>query len=120
MFHSRIRVSALSKSVLELLNNSMGSLEPSRNRVVVPARQATWAGGIDPLKSMLGLLKSLKIQADFPSLPSSLLPVRLSVHYLRISNPLATTARYVNSWAQIPVFVAISFFLSVYLSAILL
>jgi hypothetical protein len=38
-------------------------LEPSRNRVVVPARQATQPGGIGSLKSILGLLKSLKIQA---------------------------------------------------------
>jgi hypothetical protein len=31
--------------------------------VVVPARQATKAGGIDSLESILGLLKSLKIRA---------------------------------------------------------
>jgi hypothetical protein len=41
----------------------MGALEPSRNRVVVMARQATEAGGIDSLESILGLLKSLKIRA---------------------------------------------------------
>jgi hypothetical protein len=35
--------------------------EPSRNRVVVPARQATKAGGIDSLESIPGLLKSSKI-----------------------------------------------------------
>jgi hypothetical protein len=34
-----------------------------RNRVVVPASQATKAGGIDPLELILGLLKSLKIRA---------------------------------------------------------
>jgi hypothetical protein len=34
----------------------------SRNRVVVPARQAT--GGIDSLKSIPGLLKSLKMTAQ--------------------------------------------------------
>ena len=35
----------------------------SRNRVVVPARQATQPGGIGSLKSLLGLLKSLDIRA---------------------------------------------------------
>ena len=35
----------------------------SRNSVVVPARQATQAGGIDSLESIPGLLKSLKIRA---------------------------------------------------------
>jgi hypothetical protein len=34
------------------------------NRVVVPARQATWSGGIDSLESILGLLKCLKIRAQ--------------------------------------------------------
>jgi hypothetical protein len=33
------------------------SWEPIRNRVVVPARQATQSGGIDSLESILGLLK---------------------------------------------------------------
>jgi hypothetical protein len=33
------------------------------NRVVVPARQATKAGGIDSFELILGLLKSLKIPA---------------------------------------------------------
>jgi hypothetical protein len=37
--------------------------EPSRNRVVITAHQATWAGGIVSLESILGLLKSLKIRA---------------------------------------------------------
>ncbi len=41
----------------------MGLL-PSRNRVVVPARQATQPGGIGSLESILGLLKSLKIRAQ--------------------------------------------------------
>ena len=36
--------------------------KPSRN-YVVPARQATQPGGIGSLKSILGLLKSLKIRA---------------------------------------------------------
>ncbi len=36
---------------------------PSRNRIVVPARQATFAWGIYSLESILGLLKSLKIRA---------------------------------------------------------
>jgi hypothetical protein len=38
-------------------------MEPSRNRAVVPARQATLAGGIDSLEPILELLKSLKIRA---------------------------------------------------------
>ncbi len=36
---------------------------PSRNKVVVPTRQATQPGGIGSLESILGLLKSLKIRA---------------------------------------------------------
>jgi hypothetical protein len=41
----------------------------ARNRVgiglsiVIPARQAIYAGGIDSLESTLGLIKSLKIRA---------------------------------------------------------
>ncbi len=42
----------------------LGSQEPSRNRVAVPARQATQAGGIGSLKQILGLLKSLKIRTQ--------------------------------------------------------
>ncbi len=42
--------------MLEFLNN-LWELEPSRNRVVVPARQATQAGGVDSLESILVLLK---------------------------------------------------------------
>jgi hypothetical protein len=49
-------------TVLEFLNNLCG-LELSKNRVVAQARQATWAGGIDSLELILGLLKSLKIRA---------------------------------------------------------
>jgi len=40
-----------------------GGLEPCRNRVVVPARQAIRPGGIGSLESIFGLLKSLKIRA---------------------------------------------------------
>ncbi len=36
--------------------------EPSRSRVIVPARQATYTGGIDSLESIPGLLKRLKIR----------------------------------------------------------
>jgi hypothetical protein len=43
-----------------IIAQSMGGKEQSRNRVVVPARQATQAGGNDSLESILGLLKSLK------------------------------------------------------------
>jgi hypothetical protein len=39
----------------------MGGKEPSSNRVVVPARQATQAGGLDTLESIPGFFKSLKI-----------------------------------------------------------
>ncbi len=35
----------------------------SRNRVIVPARKATQPGTIGSLKSILGVLKSLKIRA---------------------------------------------------------
>ena len=41
-----------------------GGKEPSRNKVVVPARQATRADGIDALESILGRLKNLKNQAQ--------------------------------------------------------
>ena len=50
-------------AVLVFLNNLYGGQEPRRNRVVVPARQVTQPGGIGPLKSILGILKSLKIRA---------------------------------------------------------
>jgi hypothetical protein len=40
-----------------------GGYAPSRKRVVVPTRAATFAGGIDSLESILALLKSLKIRA---------------------------------------------------------
>ncbi len=42
--------------MLEFLNN-LWELEPSRNRVVVPARKAAQAGGVDSLESILVLLK---------------------------------------------------------------
>ncbi len=45
-----------------------GGLEPSRNKVVVPARQATQPGGIGSLESILGLLESLKIRALYVGL----------------------------------------------------
>ncbi len=45
-----------------------GGQEPSRNRDVVPARQATQAGGIDSLESIPGLLKKFKIPSLFVSL----------------------------------------------------
>jgi len=48
--------------VLEFLNNLWG-WEPSRNRVVVPAHQATQPGRMCSLESILVLLKSLKIRA---------------------------------------------------------
>jgi hypothetical protein len=41
------------------------SQEPNRNRVVVPARQATYVGWIDSLELILGLLKSFKIRAQW-------------------------------------------------------
>jgi hypothetical protein len=44
-----------------------GGLELSRNRVVVPARQASQPSGISSLESILGLLKSLKIRAQVPA-----------------------------------------------------
>ncbi len=39
--------------------------KPSRNTVFVPARQATQPSGIGSLESILGLLISLKIRAQF-------------------------------------------------------
>ncbi len=48
--------------MLEFLNN-LGGQEPSRNKVVVLARQATQSGGIGSLESIIGILKSLKIRA---------------------------------------------------------
>ncbi len=50
-------------SVLEFLNNLRGLGTEYRNRVVVPARQATQPGGIDSLESTLGLHKEFKIRA---------------------------------------------------------
>ncbi len=51
------------RPVLEFLT-IFGGGKPSRNRVVVPARQATQPGGIGSLESILGLLKNLKIRAQ--------------------------------------------------------
>jgi hypothetical protein len=73
-------VPLLEKKILgEFSNNgqdtatvSYGGQEPSRNRVVVPARQATQPGGVGSLELILGLLKSLKIWALPPS-PFSLI-----------------------------------------------
>jgi hypothetical protein len=48
--------------VLEFLNN-LGGLGTSRNRVAIPVCQATQAGGIGSLESILGLL-SLKIRVQ--------------------------------------------------------
>jgi hypothetical protein len=58
-----------------IFKQSMGRKEPSRNRVVVPARQPTYAGGIDSLKSILGLHKSFKIGAQKTDTYSTLLTV---------------------------------------------
>jgi hypothetical protein len=44
----------------------MGGYKPSRNRVIVPARQATLAGGIHSFESIPGLCKHLKIGAQLP------------------------------------------------------
>ncbi len=55
---------ATSQAVLEFLNN-YGGQEPSRKRVLVPARQATEAGGIDSLESISGLHRSLKIPPHY-------------------------------------------------------
>ncbi len=45
------------KPVLDFLT-IYGGKEPSRNRIVVPARQATQPGGIGSLESILELSKS--------------------------------------------------------------
>jgi hypothetical protein len=37
----------------------------SMDKIVVPARQATQAGGIGSFESIIGLLKSLKIRPQF-------------------------------------------------------
>jgi hypothetical protein len=59
--------STFQRTVLEFLNNLWAIGTEDRNRVVVPTRQATHystqPGGIGSLKSILGLLKSLKIWA---------------------------------------------------------
>jgi hypothetical protein len=43
-----------------IFKQSLGGCEPSRNEVDVPPRQATLAGGIDSLESILELLKNFK------------------------------------------------------------
>jgi hypothetical protein len=45
----------------------MGGQKPSRNRVIVPARQATQHGGIGSSESILGLLKTLKFELSLPT-----------------------------------------------------
>ena len=50
-------------TMLVFLNNLWG-LEPSRNRVIVPARHSTLASGIGSLASIPWLHKSLKIRAQ--------------------------------------------------------
>jgi hypothetical protein len=48
---------------LEILKNLWGLGIKYRNKVIVPARQARWAGGIHSLDSILGLHERLKIRA---------------------------------------------------------
>ncbi len=50
--------------MLDFLNNLWGLGTEYRNRVIVPARQATKDGGIDSLQSSPGLHKRLKIRAQ--------------------------------------------------------
>jgi hypothetical protein len=51
----------VAKAELEFLNNLWGLYEePRRNRVIVPARQATWARAIHSLESIPGLHKRFK------------------------------------------------------------
>ncbi len=62
--------SNLHGSCAGIFKQSMGARHPSRNRLVVPARQVAQPGGIGSLESSLGLLKSLKIRAlDTPPPP---------------------------------------------------
>jgi hypothetical protein len=58
----KIHIHIFLQPVREFLNN-YGGYQPSRNRVVVPARQAPLPVGIGFLESILRLLKSLKIRA---------------------------------------------------------
>jgi hypothetical protein len=58
-----IKVKYTKHTEQEFLNNIWG-LELSRNRVIVPARQAKLAGGIHSLESIPGLYKRLKIRAQ--------------------------------------------------------
>jgi hypothetical protein len=61
-FRSPLR---FSESVLEFLNNICGLGTEYRNRVAVTSRQATQPGGIGSVESILGLLKSLNIRAQY-------------------------------------------------------
>jgi hypothetical protein len=56
-------VSSSLAPVLEFFNNIRGQ-ESSRDRVVIPAHQATQPAGIASKESILGLLNSLKIRAQ--------------------------------------------------------
>jgi hypothetical protein len=47
-----------------IFKQSMGARNQDKNRVIVPARQATLAGGIHSLESIPGLHKRLKIRAQ--------------------------------------------------------
>jgi hypothetical protein len=65
---------------LEFLNNLWGlgtyrnsRNRNSRNRVIVPARPATYSGGIHSLESIPGLHKRLKIRAQFSGFALNLL-----------------------------------------------
>jgi hypothetical protein len=63
-FKSRLCTwSLLSSTLSALCQNKLNNLWWPRNRVVVPARQATQPGGIGSLESALRLLKSLKSRA---------------------------------------------------------
>ncbi len=65
--HSRVSTGRICDMVqyteLEFLNAVLGGQEPSRNGIIVPARQATQAGEIHSLESIPGLHKRLKIRA---------------------------------------------------------
>ncbi len=63
-----VSYSISAKAVLQFLNNLLG-LGTERNRVFVLARQATQTVGFDSLKSIHGLLKSVKIWALGLNLP---------------------------------------------------
>ncbi len=50
------------------LGTIYGGQKPSRNKIVVPTRQATQAGGIDSLESIPGLFTSLRIPSQLSGL----------------------------------------------------